>query len=168
MKDLYNYCRLKTAQGNTNKILKNIDNNRYSQKFNNILTSINKSYINKLKSGANSGNNYALIYKDEIPDNIIDNLYKHLCTFFKYFKVLIVLDVQSILDILISDYNTYNIYIIWDDKEVQDNSTNTENNEELQNSSTNTENNEKLTIDEEIDELVDENLMNEFELIDNI
>lgn len=161
MEDLYNYCCLKTAHGN-NKILRNIDNKKYIKKFNDILLNINKSYINKIKVGANNGNNYALIYKGEIPDNIIDNLDNHLCKFFKHFKILIALDVQSILDILISDYNIYNIYIIWEDnKELHDTSTNTENDE-------NDEKDEDLTIYEEVEELVDENLMDEFELINDV
>jgi len=156
MEDLYNYCCIKTAN-KTNLSPINIDN-KYINKLNDILVSINNSYINKIKAGANNGNNYALIYKGEIPDNIIDNLDKHLCKFFEHFKILIALDVRSVLDILISDYNIYNIYIIWnnDNKELQDNSTNTE------------EKDEYLTIDEEVDKLVDDNLIYEFEFIDDV
>lgn len=157
MEDLYNYCCLTSKQKNHNRN-RNIKSDKYTKKFNDILISINNSYINKIKAGANYGNNYALIYKGEIPDNIINDLEQHLSEFFTNFKVLIMLDLQSILDILISEYNIYNIYVIWDieTKQTQNNSTNTENE------------NENLTIGEEVNNLMDDNLMNEYEFIEEV
>ena len=163
MEDLYNYCCLKSKQGNRN-INRNIRSDKYTKRINDILININKSYINKIKAGADYGNKYALIYKGEIPDNIINDLEQHLSKFFTNFKILIMLDIQSILDILIAEYNIYNIYIMWDKEinQTQHNSTNTENKDE------NEVEDENLTIGEEVDNLMNDNLIDEYEFIEEV
>jgi len=151
MNDLYNYCCLKTDLKNDN--IKRITNEYYVKIFNEIIVDINNTYIENMKDSANMGNNYSKLYKGEIPDKIVDNLQYHLSLFFKNFKILILNDNKSLLDILISDYNMYSIYIIWGDdlKNLNiDKCTNTKN----------------KTIEEDVDELKIDNLMMEYELIE--
>jgi len=112
LNDLYNFCCLKTnTHINMLPIYKN--NNKYKHIFNRILTTINKTYEAKMKASSTSGYNYTLLYRGEIPHNIIIELKEYLLKYFNKFNIIIINNKDCILDAIFLEYNVYNIYITW-------------------------------------------------------
>jgi hypothetical protein len=122
--DLYNYCCLKTSTANPPKPIKS----QYKNIFNNILIKINEIYEERIKKNAIRGLNYALLYKGQIPEIIIPELWRYLSTHFKKFNIMIINNTQCMFDTLFLDYDIYNIFIVWNNsaKQIRDISTNTD------------------------------------------